>query len=43
MNLKKNMCVCDWITLLYTWNQQNIINQLYFNKMKKKKLNIEFP
>ena len=20
-----------WITLLYTWNKQNIVNQLYFN------------
>lgn len=21
-----------WIVLLYTWNQHNIINQLYFSK-----------
>ena len=22
----------NWFTLLYTWNQHNIVNQLYFNK-----------
>ena len=29
----------SWITLLYTWNYHNIVNQLYFNikeKIKKK-------
>ena len=42
------MCVCvythththtymyDWVNLLYSRNWQNIVNQLYFNKMKKK-------
>ena len=23
----------NWITLLYTWNRQNTVNQLYFNKI----------
>ena len=22
----------NWITLLYTWNSHNIVNQLYFHK-----------
>ena len=26
-----------WITLLYIWNYHNAINQLYSNKIKKKK------
>ena len=26
----------DQITLLYPWNLDNIINQLYFNKKEKK-------
>ena len=26
--------VYNWLTLLYTWNQQNIVNQLYSNKKK---------
>ena len=26
-----------WFTLLYTWSQHKIINQLYTNKLKKKK------
>ena len=25
----------NWITLLYTWNKHNILNQIYFNKIKK--------
>ena len=25
--------MCDWITLLYSRNQHNIVNQLYFNKI----------
>ena len=29
--------MCNWITLLYTWNEHNIINQLYFNKNKNEK------
>ena len=29
----------NWITLLYTWNQHNIVNQLYAN-IKFKKLNV---
>ena len=31
------MYVYNWITLLYTWNQHNIVNQLYSNKIKIKK------
>ena len=27
--------MCNRITLLYTWNQYNIVNQLYFNKNLK--------
>ena len=32
-NLEKNryMCMYNRITLLYTWNQHNIVNQLYAN------------
>lgn len=26
-----------WFTFLYTWSQHKIINQLYTNKLKKKK------
>ena len=26
----------DWVTLLYSRNRQNIINQLYFKKIKKR-------
>ena len=26
----------NWITLLYTWNEHIIVNQLYFNKNLKK-------
>ena len=29
--------MCNWITLLYTWNLHNIVNQLHSNKMKRKK------
>ena len=34
-NLKKEfekgyMYMYNWITLLYTWNYQNIVNKLYF-------------
>ena len=31
-NLKKDIYMYNWITLLYTWN---IVNQLYFNKINK--------
>ena len=24
----------NWITLLYTWNEHNTVNQLYSNKIK---------
>ena len=42
-NMKKNVCVCvcvyvyNWITLLYSKNEHNIVNQLYINKFLKKK------
>ena len=29
---KKNMCMCDWVTMLYSRNWYNIVNQLYLNK-----------
>ena len=32
------MCVDDRLTLLYNRNHQNIVNQLYSNKIFKKKL-----
>ena len=28
----------NWITLLYTWNEHNIVNQLYSNIKLKKSL-----
>ena len=34
-NLKKNIHMYNWITLLYTWN---IVNQLYLNKLKKQNI-----
>ena len=30
------MYMYNWFTLLYTWNEHNIVNQLYFNKNLKK-------
>ena len=35
---KKNgyIYMYDWSALLYTWNQYNIVSQLYSNKIKKK-------
>ena len=27
----------NWFTLFYTWNQHNIVKQLYSNKIFKKK------
>ena len=29
--------ICNWSILLYTWNKHKIVNQLYANKLKKKK------
>ena len=37
-NLKKDIYMYNWITLLYTWN---IVNQLYFNKINKSESGIE--
>ena len=34
-----HMCMNNWITVLYTWNQHHVVNQLYFNKKIKKKKN----
>ena len=38
-NMKKNIYAYNWATLLYSRNQHNILNQLYFNniflKLKK--------
>ena len=36
-NLKENECeyMYNWITLLYSRNYDNIVNQLYFNKTLK--------
>ena len=46
----KRMCVSvcvsggggasNWITVLYTFNHRNIINQLYFNKTKQDTLHL---
>ena len=36
---KEQINVCNWIPLLYTWNQLNIVNQLHSNKSKRKKQN----
>lgn len=30
----------DWFTLLYTWNEYNTVNQLYFETTKLKKTTI---
>ena len=42
-NLKKNGCVYvyNWITLLYSRNYHNIVNQLYFNKTLRIKKRIK--
>jgi len=29
------MYMYNWFTLLYTWNEHNIVNQLYSNKIFK--------
>ena len=34
-NIKKSY-IYDWVTLLYSRNRHNIVNQLYFNKKEKK-------
>ena len=40
-SMKKNRCMYNWITSLYTWNWNNIVNQFYsINKIKI--LNINF-
>ena len=31
------MYTYDWVTLLYSRNWHNIVNQLYFNKKENKK------
>ena len=33
----------NWITVLYTWNLHDIVNQLYFNKKINKFLKYLFP
>ena len=35
INININKYIYKWITLLYPWNQYNIVNQPYFNKIKK--------
>ena len=30
-NLKKKRYTYNWVTVLYTWNQHDVVNQLYFN------------
>ena len=45
-NLKENGCVyiCNWITLLQSRNDHNLVNQLYFNKtLKNEKENFQSP
>ena len=32
-NMKKNIYMYNWITLLYSRNYHNIVSQLYFKKM----------
>ena len=34
--------MCNWIILLYSRNEHNIVNQLYFNEKKNKKPNFSF-
>ena len=36
------ICVYDWVTLLYSRNGHNTVNQPYFNLKKKKKIRAEF-
>ena len=37
-NIKKEgIDVYNWVTILYSRDWHNIVNQLYFNKKKKKK------
>ena len=35
IKLKKCINMCDWVTLLYSRNWYNTVNQLYFNLKKK--------
>ena len=30
-DIRQGMYMCDWVTLLYSRNWLNIVNQLYFN------------
>ena len=34
-NMKKNIYLFNWVTLLYSRNEHNIVRQLYVNKIKK--------
>ena len=36
----EHMYMCKWSTFLYTWNQHNIVSQIYSNKNFFKKKNI---
>ena len=38
------VCVCNWITLLYTWDYHDIVTQLYFktNEQASKNLVMKF-
>ena len=38
-NMRKRMYMYKWVILLYSRNWHNIVNQLYFNKRKKKNKN----
>ena len=31
-NMKKNVYVYNWVAVLYSRNQHNIVNQVFFNK-----------
>ena len=34
-NTRKRMYIYDWVTMLYSRNRHNVVNQLYFNKNEK--------
>lgn len=36
-----NMYTCITESLLYVWNQHNIVKQLYFNKKREENINME--
>ena len=39
--MNRYMCMYNWITLLYTWNEHNIVNQWYSNiKLKNFKVRV---